>query len=311
LEGVDAVEKEQLKDRLQMYLQLTRNAEKFEESYRLAKLNLEAARTGTGWSPGSIPVETYALRTIPAGAAIEAGEASKVKLLSILGVFRRPKPEQVRLISKRLHWYPFWLVEGVYWCFFFRRADYSVSVPEDVLAVYVGGKMVDVNLEERRTPTHLLPRALRGLGKEIEKIYAPAPKYVTFGEVVKEFAYRYSDATLYLDARGQHSYGFRDLLSKRFPMFKINDEKDLEVEGVKVDVQPFSETKTGVIRRLHDRIVRPPQSFRKVLDHFFEVTKLQVVYVPVYLLQFQYRDEIRELMMSGATGRRVNSVLET
>ena len=68
------VEKEQLKDRLQMYLQLTRNAEKFEESYRLAKVNLEAARTGTGWSPSSIPVETYALRAIPASAAIEAGE---------------------------------------------------------------------------------------------------------------------------------------------------------------------------------------------------------------------------------------------
>jgi len=300
-----------LKDRLQTYLQLTRDAEKFEESYRLAKVNLEAARTGTGWNPKSIPVESYALRVIPANAAIEAGEASKVKLLSILGILRRPKPEQVRLISKRLCWYPFWLVEGVYWCFFFRRADYSVSVPEDVLAVYVGGIMVDVNLEERRTPTHLLPRALRELGKGVEKIYAPAPKYVTFGEVVKEFAYRYSDAALYLDSRGQSSHGFRDLLSKRFPMFKISDEKDLEVEGVKVDVQPFSETKMGIVRRLHDKIVHPPHSFRKVLDHFFEVTKLQVVYVPIYILQFQYKDEIKELMMSGVTGRRTNSVVET
>jgi len=93
-------------------------------------------------------------------------------------------------------------------------------------------------------------------------------------------------------------------------MFKINDEKDLQVEGVEVDIQPFSESKAGVIRRLHDMIVRPPRSFRKVLENFFEVTRLQVVYVPVYILRFQYKDKIKELMMSGVTGRRVSSIVE-
>ncbi len=304
-------QKEQLRDRLQMYLQLTRNAEKFQESYNLAKVNLEAARTGTGWDPESVPVETYALRAIPASAAIEAGESSKTKLFSVLGIFLRPDPDEVRLISKRLHWYPFWLVEGVYWCFFFRKADYSVSVPEDVIAVHVGGQMVDVNLEERRAPPHLLPRALKGLGKGVGQIFAPAPKYVSFGEVVQEFAYRYFDDTLYLDSRGFHSLGFHELLSKKFPMFKTKDEKDLQVTGVEVDVQPFSEPKAGVIRRLHDSVVRPPLSFRKVLENFFEVTKLQVVYVPVYILRFQYEDKIKELMMSGVTGRRIYSIVET
>ena len=304
-------EKEQLKDRLQMYLQLTRNAEKFEASYDLAKVNLDAAKAGKGWDPESVSVETYALRAIPASAAIEAGESFKVKLFSILGILRRPKSEEVRLVSKRLHWYPFWLVEGVYWCFFFRRADYTVSVPEDVIAVYVGGELVDVNLEERRAPGQLIPRALSGLGRGVGKIFAPAPKYVSFGEVVKEFAYRYNDAVLYLDSRGFHSPGFHELLSKKFPMFRINNEKELKVDGVEVDIQPFSEPKAGVIRRLNDAIVRPPRSFRKVLENFFEVTKLQVVYVPVYILRFQYKDKIEELMMSGVTGRRINSIVET
>lgn len=304
-------EKQQLKDRLQMYLQLTRNAGKFEESYKLAKVNMEDAKTGTGWDPDSVSVETYALRMIPASAAIEAGESSKLKLFSVLGIFLKPKPEEVRLISKRLHWYPFWLVEGVYWCFFFRKADYSVSVPEDVLAVHVGGQMVDVNLEERRAPSQLLPRTLKGLGKGVGRIFAPAPKYVSFGEVVQEFAYRYSDASMYLDSRGFHSLEFHELLSKKLPMFKIKGEKDLQVKGVEVDIQPFSEPKAGVIRRLYDSIVRPPLSFRKVLENFFEVTKLQVVYVPIYILRFQYKDRIEELMMSGVTGKRINSIAET
>lgn len=304
-------QREQLRDRLQMYLQLTRNPEKFEESYELAKVNLEAARTGRGWDPESVPLETYALRVVPASAAIEAGEASKTNLFSVFGIFRKPKPEDVRLVSKRLHWYPFWSVQGVYWCFFFRKADYTVSVPEDVVAVYVGGQMVDVNLEERRRSDNLLPRAWRGLGKGVGKIFASAPKYVTFGEVVKEFAYRYNDATMYLDSRGNYSLGFHELLSRKFPMFKVKDEKDLQVEGVDVDVQPFSEPKPGIIRRVHDRIVDPPRSFRKVLENFFEITRLQLVYVPVYMLRFQHRGKLKELMMSGITGRQVASIVET
>jgi len=301
----------QLKDRLQMYLQLTRNSGKFEESYKHAKVSMVDARTGTGWNPDSVSVETYALRVIPASAAIEAGNSSKLKLFSILGFLFRPKSEDVRLISKRLHWYPFWLVEGVYWCFFFRKADYSVTVPEDVLAVHVGGQMVDVNLEERRAPSQLLPRTLKGLGKGVGRIFAPSPKYVSFGEVVQEFAYRYYDASMYLDSRGFHSLEFHELLSKKFPMFRTKGEKDLQVKGMEVDIQPFSEPKAGVIRRLHDSIVRPPLSFRKVLENFFEVTKLQVVYVPVYILRFQYKDRIKELMMSGVTGRHINSIAET
>ncbi len=303
--------REQLKDRLQMYLQLTRNAEKFEESYELAKVNLEAARIGKGWDPDSVSLETYALRAIPATAAIEAGEASKTKLFSFLGFFGKPKPDEVRLVSKRLHWYPFWSVEGIYWCFFFRKADYSVSIPGDVVAVYVGGQMVDVNLEERRESTHFLPRALRGLERGGNRTSDSAAKSVTFGEVVKEFAYRHNAATLYLDSRGLYSLGFHGLLAKKFPLFKITDEKDLQIGGFDVDVQPFSESKAGVVRRLHDKIVTPPRSFRKVLENFFEVTKLQVVYVPVYILRFQRKDKIKELMMSGVTGNRIRSITET
>jgi hypothetical protein len=303
--------REQLKDRLQMYLQLTRNAEKFEESYELAKVNLEAARLGKGWDPDSVPLETYALRAIPASAAIEAGEATKTRLFALFGFLRKPKPDEVSLVSKRLHWYPFWSVEGIYWCFFFRKADYSVSVPGDVVAVYVGGQMVDVNLEERRGSTHFLPRALKRLEKENNRLSASEPKSVTFGEVVKEFAYRYNAATLYLDSRGLYSIGFHGLVAKKFPMFKISDEKELHIEGVDVDVQPFSESKAGVIRHLHDKIVTPPRSFRKVLENFFDVTKLQVVYVPVYILRFQRKDKIKELMLSGVTGNRIKSITET
>ena len=84
-------------------------------------------------------------------------------------------------------------------------------------------------------------------------------------------------------------------------MSKIKHINNLNVKGLKCDVSRSAESKTGIVNRLRERIVRPPTAFQSILENHFEVTKLQTVFLPVYVFHYQHKDKIKEIRINGVT----------
>lgn len=299
----DMSEEDQLKQRLGTYLKLATTSEGFQELYDSSKESFDKAQVGSGWFPSEIAVDAYAVRNIPVEAAVKAAEAKKPDIFAVLMLFRRPKPESVSLLDRKIRWQPFWIVSGLHWCLFFRGGRYKIPVSEDIVAISVNSHAQDLYFDEEHEklkPT--IPDELKGLASNVGSILAPTEKYFILSEGVTELAYHYDEATLYLDTHGRISTKIEKIMSLNLSIFKVSSHGDLKVKGIKTEVSEPMETKEGIVKNLHDRIVHRPKAFRKILENCFEVTRLQLVYVPVYTFQCQYRDKLKELQIDGVTG---------
>jgi len=274
--------------------------EQFESLFESAG-GFDESRVGNGWDPANLRETIYMVTPMALSDALELGESRKRSLFGLpLIRFLRIRLVEVKMVgTPKVQFVPFWVAQGYHECFFFRGSSYRINVGDDVLAVEVEGRVRNLISEEK--PFRFLPEGLRRTAGKLGSLLTPKPKYFAVNDAT-ELAYQYSEGTIYVDAYGREDVKLQEFMKSELPMREISDPEQLVMSEIGTQlVQPI-ETKEGVVRKLHEKTVKAPRTFIKILSNRFEVTKLSLIYVPFYVFRYRHKGRVKELRINGFTG---------
>jgi hypothetical protein len=271
--------------------------EEFDALLRLAG-GFEDVKVGSGWRAPHVSEKIYVINPIPADQALEIGESNKRRLF---GAFLfRPKPSDIKIIGEpTLRFIPYWTVKGFHECFYFRGNLYRVNVPDDVIAVEVEGKVRNLIAEGESQKS--LVEDLKKAVRRIRSLLPSKRKYFVISDVT-ELAHQYAEGFLCLNANGRDD-NIEELLKENPPLQEVSDPSELKMNNASVQVIQPLQTKEDVICKLHEKIVKPPKVFNKILINRFEITRLAVYYVPYYIIKYYYKGNVKEMKIHGVTGK--------
>jgi len=295
---VDVLSDDERLDEIKRILGAT--IEQFESLFESAG-GFDESRVGNGWDPANIRETTYMVTPIALSDALQLGDSRKRSLFSLpLIRFFRIRLKEVKMVgAPKIQFVPFWVVQGYHECFFFRGSSYRINVDDDVLAVEVEGRVRNLIAEEK--PFRFLPEGLRRTAGKFGSFLTLKPKHFSMNDAT-ELAYQYSEGTIYLDAYGHEDVKLQEFMKSELPMREISDPEQLMVSEIGTQlIQPI-ETKEGVVRKLHEKIVKAPRTFIKILSNRFEVAKLSLIYVPFYIFRYRHKGRVKELRINGFTG---------
>jgi len=295
---VDVLSEDERLDEIKQILGAT--IEQFESLFESAR-GFDETRVGNGWDPAKIRENIYMVTPMALSDALQLGESKKRSLFGLpLIRFLRIRLEQVKIVgTPKIQFVPFWVAQGYHECFFFRGSSYRINVGDDVLSVEVEGRVRNLISEEK--PFSFLPEGLRRTAGKFGSFITPKPKYFTVSDAT-ELACQYSEGMVYVDAYGREDVKLQEFMKSELPMREISDLEYLMASEIGTQlVQPI-ETKEGVVRKLHEKIVKAPRTFIKILSNRFEVTKLSLIYVPFYVFRYRHKGRVKELRMNGFTG---------
>jgi len=295
---VDILSEDERLDEIKRILGAT--VEQFESLFESAG-GFDESRVGNGWDPANIRETTYMVTPMAFNDALQLGESRKRSLFGLpLIRLLRIRLREVKMVgAPKLQFVPFWVVQGFHECFFFRGSSYRIDVADDVLAVEVEGRVRNLMAEEK--PFKFLPEGLRRTAGKLGSLLAPKPKYFAVNDAT-ELAHQYSEGTMYLDAYGNEDLKLQEFVKSEVPMREITDPEQLMMSEIGTQlVQPI-EAKEGVVRKFHEKIVKAPRMFIKILSNRFEVTKLSLIYVPFYIFRYRHKGRVKELRINGFTG---------
>ncbi len=258
----------------------------------------DQSRVGNGWTPSSIPVKTYVINPMPFSEAKRIAESRKSRLFGPLG-FVRLRSRKVETLGEPLLVYlPYWRASAYHECFYFRARSYRATVPEDVVAVQVGGQIRALRSEIR--PKRSALSKLFGVLKRVV-LARPEPRYFEV-DGATELAYQLAETSVLVDGDGKRDLSMEYLLEKRPQMRLIEKGESLVTEALSAKFAPLSFTVEDVVRLLHGRVVRPPVVFSKIVTNRFEVTELTLLELPIYLFRYRNLAREKELRIHGVTG---------
>jgi hypothetical protein len=258
----------------------------------------DQSRVGNGWTPSSIPVQTYAVNAMHPGDAAKIAESRKRRLFGLLAflTFRSRRIEEVG--EPILIFFPFWRAKGYHECFYFRGKTYKATVPEDVVAVQVGTRLRALTSE-----VTIRRFFLRKIGTMVRQIMfgRSEPRYFMV-DGATELAYQMTEGSVLVNGEGKTDLSMEYLLERRPQMQRLEKREELKTETQAVKYLPLTFTAENVVGLLHGKVVRPPPVFNKILTNRFEVTELHLIELPVYLFRYRYLGRERELRIHGVTG---------
>jgi len=295
---VDVLSEDERLDEIKRILGAT--VEQFESLFESSG-GFDESRVGNGWDPASIRENTYMVTPMPLNDALQLGESRKRSLFGLpLIRFFRIRLEEVKMVgAPKLQFVPFWVAQGYHECFFFRGNSYRINVQDDVLAVELEGRVRNLISEEK--PFGFLPERLRRTAGKFGSLLTPKPKYFVLNEAT-ELAYQYSEGTIYVDSYGHEDVKLQEFMKSGPPMREVSSREQLMTSEIGTQlIQPI-ETKEGVVRKLHEKVVKAPRTFVKILSNRFEVTKLSLIYVPFYIFRYRHKGRVKELRINGFTG---------
>jgi len=258
----------------------------------------DQSRVGNGWTPSSIPVQTYAIEAMPLNEAAKIAESRKARLFGPVGLMRFRSSRIESVAPPSLVYFPFWRAKGYHECFYFRGKTYRTTVPDDVIAIQVGGRIKALTSDAKAKRTLL--RRLTATTRHI--LFAQIePRYFTV-ENATELAYQYKEGSVLLNWEGKDDLSMEYLLEKKPRMQRLEKREALESDAIDVKFASLSFTAENAVQALHSKVVRPPAVFNKILTNRYEVTELHLLELPVYLFRFRYSGREKELRVHGVTG---------
>ena len=295
---VDVLSDDERLDEIKQILGAT--IEQFESLFESAG-GFDESRVGSGWDPANIRETIYMVTPMALSDALQLGESRKRSLFGLpLIRFLRIRLEQVKMVgAPKIQFVPFWVVQGYHECFFFRGSSYRINVGDDVLAVEVEGRVRNLISEEK--PFRFLPEGLRRTAGKLGSFVTLKPKYFAVNDAT-ELAYQYSEGTVYVDVYGREDVKLQGFMKSELHMQEISDTEHLMTSEIGTQLVQAIETKEGVVRKLHEKIVKAPRTFIKILSNRFEVTKLSLIYVPFYIFRYRHKGRVKELRINGFTG---------
>lgn len=269
----------------------------FESVFKSAG-SFDQSRVGNGWTPSSIPIQTYVINAMPLEDAAKIAESRRGRLFGPIGFlgFRSRRIEAVG--GPILVFFPFWSAKGYHECFYFRGKTYKATVPDDVVAVQVGGR-VRILTSETRVKRSILSKIAAIIRRII--LARPESRYLTV-DGATELAYQFTEGSVMVDGEGREDLAMEYLLEKKPQMQPMEKLEALKSETPAAKFAPLTFTAENVVGLLHSKVVRPPAVFSKILTNRFEVTELRLLELPVYLFRYTYLRRQKELRIHGVTG---------
>lgn len=267
------------------------------DSFLKSAGGFDEVKVGNGWDPSRVAYFPYLLSAMPISKISEIAEKRKVELFRSVFWVIGPKRGNIEMIGEpKLEFTSRWEIEGYHECFFFRNDAYHLKVKDDVVAIEVEGKLR--NLVTESSSSKVVSDV--GLTEKVGPMMARRPKHFTIGDVV-ELAYQSRKDHLYLDETGLEDKNFEALLSKCGPLESLSERTDLD-DVLKGILRDAVDKKKIVFDKLRDRIVKPPESFSKILSNRLEVTRLNLFLIPLYVFRYRYQDKVSEIRIHGVTG---------
>jgi len=259
----------------------------------------EDVRVGNGWDPSNVPYFPYLFIPMPASRALEIAEKRKVEIFRAIFWIVGPRRDKIEMMGEpKIEYVPRWEIEGYHECFFFRHDAYHLKVKNDVVAIEVEGKLRNL-VAESASPSKNQTLE-KGLDPKTSVLVPQRPKYFAIDDVV-ELAYQSRTGHLYLGEMGVEDKEFEALRNKQEKFESLSDRSDSDVL-MKDYLKAAVEKKKVTFEKLHDKIVKPPESFSKILSNRFEVTRLNLFLVPIYVYRYRYGERIGEMKIHGVTG---------
>jgi len=269
----------------------------FESVFKSAG-SFDQSRVGNGWTPSSIPIQTYVINAMPLAEAVKVAESRKARLFGPVGFLRFRSRRIEAEGAPVLVFFPFWSGKGYHECFYFRGKTYKATVPEDVVAVQVGGRLRTLTSEataKRSFLSKIAAMIRRILLARLE------PRYFTVDRAT-ELAYQFTEGSVLVDGEGREDLSMEYLLEKKPQMERLESREALKSEAPVVKFAPLPFTAENAVGLLHSKVVRPPAVFSKILTNRFEVSELRLVELPVYVFRYKYLGREKELRIHGVTG---------
>lgn len=256
----------------------------------------EETRIGNGWTPEKIEPDIYYVKPKPFDDIQRIAEGRKRSLFRS-GVLSFIKPGDAEVGSptkSSVLLIPYWRIKGFHECFYFRGNSYRISLPDDVIAVEVEGKVRDLVGEGSES------QKLASVTKKLLGIRSSLGKSIRLGEVT-ELAYMYKEETLFVNADGREDLEAEAFFEGNLPLQKTSRQQLNEIFP-NAEFTKESVSKENFVRRLHSMIVKPPATFTKILNNRFQVTELVRFLMPVYIFEFVWAGQSRQITVHGFTG---------
>ena len=258
----------------------------------------EDSRVGNGWSPEKIGTQVYLLQPRPiTELTITAEERKRSLFRHRMFSFLKPSEDEVSLAGEpSLKLIPFWMIKGFHECFYFRGSSYKIDIPEDVVAVEVEGKIRDLMGRESNDAQGISALTRRLLGRR----EWPGLKSIRLNDAT-ELAYLYKEGMFFLNADGKEDLEAEAFFEGKLPLQETSHQ-EIAKQFPGSSFTPSSISKEELARRLHASIVRPPQTFTKILSNRFQITTLAEYLMPIFTFTYVCRGERKELSVHGFTG---------
>lgn len=284
-------------------------------------LTSEEYKGGSGWDPATIREELGFFEPIPYSTAFQVCEANKTKFFSAL--FKKPAPHEVQVTSARLEARPYWLVAGFYFCSFLRESEYTVQVNPDVLAVYLEGKVRSVQQPQPKQQPSPQPEKEKSRLGFLKRIPIPTTakpstqqQYNFFqlkGAI--ELAIIYNEGYSYIngvtgieDAIFAQTYSeFYGSIRKAESLDEIKRVYQEKATGVYViGPDPPTINKDKVVENLRAKVLAQPSIYKKIVENVFEITRLELIYMPFYYFEVMYKDKMASMIVNGVSGKIIS-----
>ncbi len=269
----------------------------FESVFKSAG-TFDQSRVGNGWTPSNIRIQTYMIDPMSFDQARKIAESRKARAFGPFG-WLRVRPGRMHLIGEpTLVFFPFWRVRGYHECFYFRGKTYTTTVPDDVMAVQMGGRMRALT-SQLKAERSVMARARNVLKRTLTA--RAEPRYFTVDGAI-ELARQFSDASVIVNGEGKEDVSMEYLLEKKPQMHHMEEDRERGEQKPAIKFAPLALQAEDVVRVLHGRVVKPPPVFNKILTNRFEVTELSLIELPIYVFTYRYLGREKELRIHGVTG---------
>jgi hypothetical protein len=203
-----------------------------------------------------------------------AGEKVKEQLFTRFG-FRKPRPEDIQLVSTDKYYEPYIVISGRYFIDYYRKCAYTVKIDKDVLEVIL--------LDRKIEPT--------------QPTDTPAKDYSVIRLEGEERLRNELKASLIMDKFGQ------EITLEKLPSApsERNPKKILKEFGAK-EIPLDAD-----LNMVRSRIVRRPKDISRLVEEVFEVSERAVIYTPRFKVRYRNvrTQEEKTVVFDGVTADRI------
>jgi len=227
--------------------------------------------------------------------------------------------EKVIITKKWVIYRPYWVAAALYGCRYIRKHTHKLKIESDVEAITIhgrklqitthpvkisdvlsalAGKITKFNYGSAKISSSLVQRLIKaGVSRVLSSrdLTIAEERELTIDDIEEQVS-AYYQAVLCFDANtGREDKEMFKALEK-VESLKPADIYGLMKEGVCLDIML---TRDEVINKLESAVVRPSGDIPyKILEQEFRVSRLELIYIPVYRLKLRHEGSDAEIVVN-------------